>query len=253
MTNTDTPTVKLLEATPDPERVVCKAARNDYMQGFVGSQSFEEIMEPVDGDTLDEKQANLVAHMLDRGHFGPTEHISATFAVEGISRACMAQITRHRHATFDIRSMRYVKYDEMAPGEAVVEIPELSDPGTPGRNASFSDEYTLATDDLILEERQRIYEQTIKYAFESYCELLDLGVAPEHARMVLPIGTKVNMVVTLNARMLMHLFDMRAAADAQAEIRSLSEQILGLSTEWCPLIFEYYRENLKGRKNRLSP
>lgn len=245
--------VKLLEATENPERVVCKAARNDYMQGFVGSQSFEEIMEPVDGETLDEKQENLIAHMLDRGHFGPTEHISATFAVEGISRACMAQITRHRHATFDIRSMRYVKYDEMDPGEAVVEIPELSDPGTPGRNASFSDGFVDAGSEWILRERREVYQRAIEDAFDYYRYLLDLGVAPEHARMVLPIGTKVNMVVTLNARMLMHLFDMRAAADAQAEIRSLSEQILDLSMEWCPLIFEYYETNLMGRKNRLSP
>jgi thymidylate synthase (FAD) len=76
---------------------------------------------------------------------------------------------------------------------------------------------------------------------------------PEDARFVLPIGTKVNMVFSLNARMLMHVADMRAAADAQWEIRTLTESVLDLASEWCPITFEHYESEMKHRKNRLAP
>lgn len=246
--------VDLLEATERPAEVICTAARNDYSQQYVGDCSFEEVMEPVDGDTIQEKKENLIGHMLQRGHFGPTEHVSATFTIEGISRSCMAQITRHRHASFDVQSMRYVRFDEVKPGQAVVEIPELSDPGLPGRNAEFGGEFHAEqSDDAILLTRQQIYWDAIEHSFARYQELLDWGVAPEHARMVLPIGTEVNLVVSLNARMLMHLFDMRTAADAQGEIQEVSGEILQLSKEWCPGVFEYYEQEMQGRKNRLGP
>jgi len=98
-----------------------------------------------------------------------------------------------------------------------------------------------------------VYEQAIRESFMAYQELLDLGAAPENARMVLPIGTKVNITFTVNARTLMHIADMRAAADAQWEIREMTESVLDLAEEWMPFAFHYYNENLKNRKNRLAP
>lgn len=249
----NSPTVTLLNATPNPEETICRAARNDYSAEGVGGRSFKDVMATVDGDTIEEKKETLIHHLLSHSHFGPLEHCTATFSIEGISRACMAQLTRHRHATFDITSQRYVKFDEMDAGEAVVQIPELSDPGTPGRNASFSDEYALATDDLILEERQRVYQDAVEHAFESYRELLDQGVAPEHARMVLPIGACVNVVMSVNLRMLLHIADLRAAGDAQGEIRHMTEQLLDTATEWSPIVMNYYRGEMQGRKNRIAP
>ena len=247
--------VTLLEATNEPERVICKAARNDYLSEWVGDHSFEEIMAPVDGATLDEKMQRLIAKLLTRGHYGPFEHVQATFAVKGISRSCMAQITRHRHVSFDVQSMRYVSFEEMdpAPGEAVVLIPELDDPGLVGRSAAFADDYAECTDEEILHARQNVYERAVRRAFDEYTELLALGTAPENARMVLPIGTKVNLVMSMNARMLMHVADMRAAADAQWEIRELTNGVLDLAAEWCPRTFTYYDEQMKGRVNRLAP
>ncbi len=70
--------VKLLEATDDPEDLICKAARNDYSDTSVGSQSFEATMAEVDGDSLEEKKETLIGHLLDHGHFGPFEHAQAT-------------------------------------------------------------------------------------------------------------------------------------------------------------------------------
>jgi len=245
--------VTLLEATEDPEELICKAARNDYSGEFVGGQSLEATMETVDGDTMAEKQETLIGHLLDHGHFGPFEHPQITFAVEGVSRSCMAQITRHRHVSFDVQSMRYVSFDDVDPadvreGELVVIPPSATDPDWVGRNQKSGQ-----IDEEMVEERAEIFKDTIEHAVESYQNLLDLGMPPEDARFVLPIGTKVNMVMSMNARMLMHVADMRAAADAQWEIRGLTEDLLDIAADWCPITFDHYEQEMKNRKNRLAP
>jgi thymidylate synthase (FAD) len=245
--------VQLLEATEDPEEVICKAARNDYMEDFVGDKSFEEVMATIEGETIEEKKEILIGHLLKQGHFGPFEHPQATFAIKGISRSCMAQITRHRHVSFDVRSMRYVSFDDVDPedvaeGELVVTPPSATDPEWIGRNQK-----TGSVDDETVEKREEVFQESVKRSVEDYQELLDLGMPPEDARFVLPIGTEVNMVMSMNARMLMHVADLRAAADSQWEIRDMTEEVLDLAKEWCPITFDYYEENMKNRKNRLAP
>lgn len=245
--------VTLLEATEDPEELICKAARNDYSADFVGGQSLAATMETVDGETMAEKQETLIGHLLDHGHFGPFEHPQITFAVEGVSRSCMAQITRHRHVSFDVQSMRYVAFDDVDPaavreGELVVTPPSATDPDWVGRNQQSGQ-----VDEETVEARAEIFRDTIEDAVESYQDLLDLGMPPEDARFVLPIGTKVNMVMSMNARMLMHVADMRAAADAQWEIRGLTEDLLDIAADWCPITFDHYEREMKNRKNRLAP
>lgn len=243
--------VRLLESTDNPENVICTAARNDYLDGWVGEQSFEEIMAPIEGEDIEEKKANLIGQLLQRGHYGPFEHAQATITIKGVSRACMAQLTRHRHVSFDVQSMRYVAFDEVDPddvreGEMVIVPPSATDPDWIGRKQQSFDGSNV-------EEREAVYTEAVAEAFERYQELLELGLPPEDARMVLPIGTKVNITMSLNVRMLMHVADMRAAADAQWEIRELTEEILALAAEWCPHTFEYYNEHMKNRKNRLAP
>jgi len=243
--------VRLLESTENPEEVICTAARNDYLSGWVGDRSFEEIIAPIEGEDIEEKKANFIGQLLRRGHFGPFEHAQATFAVKGISRACMAQLTRHRHVSFDVQSMRYVAFDDVDPadvreGEMVVTPPSATDPSWVGRKQTTFDTSNI-------EERERIFREAVTDSVERYQKLLDLGMPPEDARMVLPIGTEVNLTMSLNARMLMHVADMRAAADAQWEIRELTEQVLDVAAEWCPHTFDYYEAHMKNRKNRLAP
>jgi thymidylate synthase (FAD) len=245
--------VTLLEATTDPERLLCRAARNDYMGEFVGELPFDEVMADLDGDTVADRQETLIHHLLDHGHFGPFEHPQATFAVKGVSRACMAQLTRHRHVSFDVQSMRYVAFDDVDPadvreGELVVIPPSATDPDWVGRN-----QRTGQVDEESAAEREAIFKDAIESAVTSYQDLLELGMPPEDARFVLPIGTKVNIVMSMNVRMLMHVADMRAAADAQWEIRELTESVLDLAAEWCPITFAYYEAEMKNRKNRLAP
>ena len=245
--------VRLLEATDEPERVICLGARNDYSEAFVGDQSFAETMTTIDGETTEEKKRTLIGRLLDHGHFGPFEHPQATFAVEGVSRSCMAQLTRHRHVSFDVQSMRYVAFDAVDPadvreGAMVVTPPSATDPDWVGRNQRGG-----GVDEATVEKREAVFRESVTSSVESYQELLDLGMAPEDARFVLPIGTEVNIVLSTNVRMLMHVADMRAAADSQWEIRALTERILDLAAEWCPITFAHYDEHMKGRKNRLAP
>ncbi len=245
--------VQLLEATSDPERVICTAARNDYLDRWVGEMSFEAVMDGIDGEDLDSRMETLIGHLLRHGHFGPFEHAQATFAVKGISRSCMAQLTRHRHVSFDVQSMRYVSFDDVDPsavreGELVVVPPSATDPDWIGRNQE-----TGAVDESVAAERESLFRDAIEDAVRTYQDLLDTGMPPEDARFVLPIGTKVNLVMSMNARMLMHVADMRAAADAQWEIRQLTEQVLDLAADWCPRTFAHYEEHMKNRKNRLAP
>lgn len=245
--------VRLLEATENPEEVICRAARNDYMSEFNADLSFERAMESVEGDDITEKKRTLLSHLLAHGHFGPFEHPQATFAIKGVSRSCMAQITRHRHASFDVQSMRYVAFDDVDPadiehGELIVTPPSATDLDWIGRNQDGG-----AVDEETVERREAVFRQSVRRSVEEYQELLDLGMPPEDARFVLPIGTTVNIVMSLNVRMLMHVADMRAAADSQWEIREMTERILDIAAKWCPTTFAYYEENLKERKNRLAP
>jgi thymidylate synthase (FAD) len=149
--------------------------------------------------------------------------------------------------------MRYVAFDDVDPedvrdGEMVVVPPSATDPDWVGRNQQTDD-----FDEEDVRRREELFRETVTDAVESYQELLELGMPPEDARFVLPIGTKVNIVMSMNVRMLMHIADMRAAADSQWEIRGMTEEMLDLAAEWCPITFDYYEREMKGRKNRLAP
>jgi len=89
-------------------------------------------------------------------------------------------------------------------------------------------------------------------ALRDYFQLISMGVPAEDARMVLPIGLRINLVMTVNARSLMHILDMRLPPNAQWEIRELCGALLDLAERWMPNTFEWYRENRAG-KHMLAP
>jgi len=236
--------VQLLEATDDPEEVVCRTARGDYSSDSVGpDRSFAEVMESVDGDDVQEKTETLIDHLMRSGHYGPFEHPTATFAVEGVSRACMAQLTRHRHASFDVMSMRYVDLSGADPRERFT-FPDSFDAEEVVSREGV-DEVTMSA-----EERTETATAVYEHCKAAYEELVDAGVPKEDARMLLPIGTQVNLTFSMNARAVMHLLDMRMKADAQWEIRDLSERVLEHCRDWMPYTFERYAEE---HPNKLAP
>lgn len=230
--------VEILESTDKPEEIVCRAARGDYSSEWVGpNQSFATVMESVEGDTIKDKRETLLDHLMRSGHWGPFEHPQATFAVRGVSRACMAQLTRHRHASFDVMSLRYVDLSEEESLNDRFTYPE-----------SFTENQTVSREgveeiSLPAEDRVEIADEVYETCMEAYSDLIETGVPKEDARMLLPIGTKVNLTFSMNARALMHLLDMRLKADAQWEIRHVSKRVLEESQDWMPYTFERYEEN----------
>lgn len=127
------------------------------------------------------------------GHLSVWEHISFTFKVTGVSRALLAQLTRHRHASYSVRSQRYCAEDGF----------EIFNPfEAKGINHRRVDE--LAQD-----------------ARDCYQLLTASGAAPEDARYVLPNACTTQLYVTANARALIEASHLRLCSRAQAEIRQL--------------------------------
>ena len=94
--------VSLLAYTPDAEKTVATAAKLCYSSSDIGSLR--------DGLT-EEKTASFLNMLSEIGHESPIEHASFTFGIEGVSRSLLAQITRHRMASFSVQSQRYVRED----------------------------------------------------------------------------------------------------------------------------------------------
>jgi thymidylate synthase (FAD) len=266
--------VEVLRATENPERLVCQAARGDYFEGYVGDTSYSKLMADVEYDeeyideaedtvlerwnhsspednakTIDlEEQAILEAKtkafcekQLSRGHYGPWEHPQITFAVKGVSRVTMAQITRHRHMTFDIQSMRYADFSE----QEIVTPKSLTDDGHLSREKGLTE-----LDDATQEFLRVEYDDTVDELVDLYERMVERGVPKEDARFILPLGTTVNMTFSGNSRTFLHLLDMRKKANAQWEIRELSEALLDELFDWCPYTFDWYERN---GPNKLSP
>lgn len=143
---------------------------------------------------------SALRHAMQSGHTSVLEHAVFTFRVEGLSRAALAQLTRHRLASFDVQSQRYVKLDN----------PELVIPDTI-RNSPF------------LEEACNIMDQ----AMDLYKRMTDDGAVPtEDARYITPQAVPTQLIYTMNARELLHFFSQRCCNRAQWEIRRLADEML---------------------------
>lgn len=212
--------VKLLTHTKDPEKTVAAAAKLCY--------SKSDISTLMDGLT-DEKVANFLEKLSNLGHASPLEHASFTFGIEGVSRSFLAQISRHRIASFSVQSQRYVDMDN---ADHVVPK-EIYDAG-----------YSAV----------RLYEESIKNSFNNYNELKEeltkkyiaegmkespaKKKAQEDARYLLPEACCTRMIVTMNARELNHFFNLRCCNRASREIREVAEEMLKLVYPVAPHLFK---------------
>lgn len=195
--------VELLYHTPDPERAIATAARLCYAP--VGAA---ELMETMPEDRV----RSVLSTVIKSGHLSTLEHASYTFAVDGVSRALTHQLVRHRIASFNQQSQRYVKF---ADGVPVVK------PGTVAAN----------------EEAGRIFDETVDAIEAAYARLLELGIPAEDARYLLPNAAESKIVITMNVRELLHFFSLRCCNRAQWEIREMAHRMLELARPTAPYIF----------------
>lgn len=211
--------VNLISWTPNPEQVVAAAARTCYSPGTV-----EETYKKVCIST--EETEKFIEKITSLGHDSVLEHISFTFGIDEVSRVLLAQLTRHRIASFSVQSQRYVKYDTLAS-----ELSELFViPAPILESSNEAKDFYLGMLDKICQG----YELLVLLLME---EGLSKTEAAENARYILPGAMKTNLVMTMNARELKHFFELRCCNRAQEEIRELAWTMLRCVKDICPAIF----------------
>ena len=221
--------VNLLCHTPNPEKTIAAAARLCY-----SNSGADELF---DGMT-DEKASDYVAMLERLGHESPLEHVTFTFTIEGVSRAFLAQITRHRIASFSVQSQRYV-YKE---GHFDFIVPPAI-----GENEEALEEYNKIME-TCAESYHKLTEILQKKAADEFMaegkteeEAWKLAEkkAIEDARFVLPNACDTKMIVTMNVRSLHNLFRLRCCNRAQWEIRAVADEMLRLCRAEAPSLFAH--------------
>ena len=218
--------VKLISHSPDPQKIIACAARLCYSAGGI-----DELMDNMSAEKADE----LVEMLAGMGHESPLEHLSFTFGIEGVSRALLAQLTRHRIASYSVQSQRYVSerdFEYVIPPQ-IEALPEAKE------------EFLKA-----MREDCEHYNNLTNMLAEKYCvENLTAGMqekdartaarksAIEDARFVLPNACDTKLIMTMNARSLINFFALRCCSRAQWEIRELSWEMLRLVRRVAPQIF----------------
>ncbi len=151
---------------------------------------------------------------INLGHESVLEHAVITFDVSEVSRSCTHQLVRHRVASYSQQSQRHVKIN--------TETEWYITPPIVKENNKVNDLYKLYMEQIATH----------------YNNLLNLGIPEEDARFILPNACKSNIVVTMNCRELRHFFKLRCDPDAQWEIRVVAKEMIKLSYELYPTIFE---------------
>ncbi|KEI94906.1 FAD-dependent thymidylate synthase [Clostridium botulinum] len=212
--------VKLLEYTPNAEKLIASAAKLCY-----SSSGIEDLQNNLDKEKVD-KFLNM---LMSYGHESPIEHVSFTFGIEGVSRSLTHQLVRHRIGSYSQQSQRYVRLDQF--------------------------EYVIPPSVEKDEEAKKIYIEAMKNCQKSYDDIASIlkekytnnGLrdidaekkAIEDARYVFPNACTSKIIVTMNARSLMNFFRHRCCNRAQWEIRELAEIMLFEVKDVAPTLFKY--------------
>lgn len=196
--------VKLIAYTPKPD-MVCAAAAFTSWKKKTTAELFEQ---------LSEKEAlDFLKMVMGFGHASVTEHATFTFSISGVSRALTHQLVRHRLASYTQQSQRYVKFSKD-------EIQYVTPP-------------TVAKD----AEAKKAYDELMDEIAEVYEKLINKRIPPEDARFVLPNAATTNIVVTMNARELLHFIRLRSCERTQWELREVSIEMLKLAKKVAPVLF----------------
>jgi len=157
------------------------------------------------------KPMQALRAVIRSGHDSVLEHASFTFKIEGVSRVLLAQLTRHRIASFTVLSQRYVNQEDQS---CIV-------PATIRNNA----------------EVYAVYEALIQRIGRFYHAMIESGIPKEDARYILPEGTTTDLIMSMNARELGHFFRLRCCNRAQQEIRDLADAMLRILRRQYPELF----------------
>lgn len=219
--------VEILSYTPNGDKLIAAAAKLCY--------SSSEIDTLLDGLTT-EKTENFLDMLVSLGHESPFEHVSLTFGIEGVSRAVLAQITRHRIASFSVQSQRYVNKENFT----YIIPPAIS--SNPEALAEFTTamehdrEHYIKLSKILAADKKA--ELIAEGKDEKTAEKLAQKAACEDARGVLPNACDTKIIMTMNVRSLYNFFNLRCCNRAQWEIRTLATEMLRLCRGIYPKLFE---------------
>ena len=205
------PKVTLLTYTANPEQTVAMSAKLCYSDATI-----EDLKQGVESGDV----SKFLSRLTGFGHMSPFEHASFTFGIEGVSRAFLAQVTRHRIASFSVKSQRYVAANKS--GEFNYIVP----PAISALGKEYEDKYKAQ-----MSEMHGWYEEwqtRLGGAKES---------SNEDARFVLPNACETKMILSMNARELLHFFSLRCCNRAQWEIRNIAWQMLEEVLRVAPSVF----------------
>ena len=231
--------VTLIEHTPNPDKLIATAAKLCY-----SASNVDDLMEGL----TDEKIVSFLNMLMDIGHESPVEHVTFTFAIEGVSRSCSHQLVRHRIASYSQQSQRYVNMNQFE----YVTPPSIAESG----NDTVKEIYTetmsnlqLVYDRLVKELTVINYENIRKQngfingnepSREYEKRMMDQAKkqANEDARFVLPNACETRIMVTMNVRSLYNFFKHRMCNRAQWEIRAVAWEMWKLCLEVSPILFK---------------
>jgi len=221
--------VILLSHTPTPSINISNAAKLCYSKSDI--MGLREKITP-------EKADDFIEMLASMGHESPTEHVSFTFGIEGVSRSLLAQITRHRMASFSVKSQRYVKEGQFA----FIVPPHIKNDARANRifleaMADDTKKYNELAD--ILKENHIKALMSDGDDEKTACKKAE-KMAIEDARYVLPNACETKMLLTMNVRSLNNFFKHRCCLRAQWEIKDLADEMLRLVYEIEPKLFKNF-------------
>ena len=195
--------VTLLSHTSHPERLVAAAANLCYS----GKADVDSLLESLTPEAVEK----LIDKLVSMGHESPFEHSSFTFAIEGVSRAFLAQISRHRHISLSVMSQRYVSMEKFE---------------------------TLMPVAIKNKDEARILYRSIEADIKTaYQKMQEMGIKNEDARAILMNAQECRMILTANVRALWHLANERMCVRAQSEIRAVVTEMIRQCREAAPALF----------------
>ena len=221
--------VQLISHTPEPDKVVAQAGKLCY-----SAVGVDEITQKLTEEEI-ARYVNMLASIF---HESPLEHVSFTFAIEGVSRVLTHQLVRHRLASYSQQSQRYVKLEQfeyIVP--PAIEKNEKAKALFIETMEKDQEAYNQIVDELIndkIREFKKIHDRDLTKKEYSAIE----KQAIEDARYVFPNACETKIVVTMNARSLLHFFNVRCCNRAQWEIREMATEMLKECKKIAPALFK---------------
>lgn len=213
--------VTLLSHTPEPEKLIATAAKLCY-----SSSDIDHLMEGLTPDKVD----SFINMLMEIGHESPIEHVTFTFGIEGISRACSHQLVRHRIASYSQKSQRYVnenQFEYVTPPSIKKrhELRDMFDEKMRDIQKAYTEMKILLKNALIEEDGMdpKVAEKA----------------ANEDTRFILPNACTTSIIVTMNIRSLFNFFKHRCCNRAQWEIRAVANDMWQLCMDVAPNIFQH--------------